>query len=206
MLHRSRETSVSKGDEVTTTRKAEAEKILEIAISKGALRFGEFRLSAGGTSAYYFDGRIVTLDPEGSYHVARAFLPILIECGAQALAGPTLGADPIVSAVAVMSHIEGQPVPGLIVRKEAKGHGGGNLIEGRFAEGMKVAVVDDACSTGGSIFHAIQAVEDAGCQVVKVLAILDRHQGGSDELRRRGYDFTALLESNAEGEIKPVEA
>ena len=182
-----------------------AETILELAIEKGALTFGEFRLSAGGTSSYYFDGRIVTLDPKGAHYVARAFLPVVRECGAAAIAGPTLGADPIVAAVSVMSYQDGgAEVPGLIVRKEAKEHGGKRTIEGALVPGSRVAVVDDACSTGSNLFHAIQAVEDAGCKVVKVLTILDRHQGGSDELRRRGHDFYALLEADAEGNIRPV--
>ena len=182
----------------------DAEIILELAKEKGALTFGEFHLSAGGTSSYYFDGRIVTLDPKGAYHVARAFLTVLRECGAAAIAGPTLGADPIVAAVSVMSYQDdGSEIPGLIVRKEAKEHGGKRAIEGPLVPGSRVAVVDDACSTGGSLFHAIDAVEDAGCEVVKVLAIIDRHQGGSDELRRRGYDFYALLEADAEGNIRP---
>ena len=83
-------------------------------------------------------------------------------------------------------------------------HGSKRAIEGSLVEGMKVAVVDDACSTAASLFLAIDAVEAAGCEVVKVLTILDRHQGGSDELKRRGYDFVALLESDSEGNIGPA--
>ena len=185
--------------------KTDAQTILDLAIQKGALQFGEFQLSAGGTSSYYFDGRIVTLDPKGAYHVAKAFLPVVRDSGAAAIAGPTLGADPIVSAVTVLSYQDGgAQVPGLIVRKEAKEHGGKRAIEGALVPGSRVAVVDDACSTGGSIFHAIDAVEAEGCEVVKVLTILDRHQGGSEELRRRGYDFYALLEADADGNIRPV--
>jgi orotate phosphoribosyltransferase len=131
-------------------------------------------------------------------------LPVLKECGAEAIAGPTLGADPIVSSVAVMSHVEGSPIAGLIVRKEAKGHGGKRAIEGPLRAGMRVAVVDDACTTGGNLLHAIEAVESEGCQVVKVIAILDRREGGSDEIKRRGYDFIALLEANESGEITAV--
>ena len=116
-----------------------------------------------------------------------------------------MGADPIVSAVSLLSYQEGHPIPGLLVRKEAKAHGGKRAIEGPLKEGAKVAVVDDACSTGSSIFLALDAVEEAGCEVVKVLTILDRHQGGSDEIRRRGYDFYALLEADAEGNIRPTE-
>ena len=183
-----------------------AQAILDLAKQSGALMFGEFQLSAGGASSYYFDGRIVTLDPRGAYLVAQAFLPILRDCGAHAVAGPTLGADPIVAAMAMASHIDGgAAIPGLIVRKEAKEHGGKRAIEGPLMPpGARVAVVDDACSTASSLFHAIEAVETAGCEVVKVLAILDRRMGGSDELRRRGYDFAALLEADADGNIAPA--
>ena len=182
----------------------QAEAILALAKRRGALMFGEFKLSAGGTSSYYFDGRLLTLDPEGANLVCGVFIPVLTECGAEALAGPTLGADPIVSAVAALSYGGGHPIPGLIVRKEAKEHGGKRGIEGPLVEGARVAVVDDTCSTGASLFLAIHAVEAAGCQVVKVLSILDRHQGGSDELKRRGYDFFTILEADAEGNIAPA--
>ena len=184
--------------------KTDAEAILDRAGATGALKFGKFKLSAGGTSNYYWDGRLVTLDPEGAYHVAKALMPILKECKAEAIAGPTLGADPIVSSVSLMSYIEGHPIPGLIVRKEAKEHGGKRAIEGPLKEGARVAVVDDACTTGSSIFLAIDAVEAAGCEVVKVVAILDRNEGGSDEIRRRGYDFVAVLQANEKGEIVPA--
>ncbi|MDP6453883.1 MAG: orotate phosphoribosyltransferase [SAR202 cluster bacterium] len=192
---------------MTNSKQSESEIILELAKERGALLFGEFKLSAGGTSSYYFDGRIITLDPEAGYHVAKAILPILKECDAQAIAGPTLGADPIVSSVSVVSHVEGHPVPGLIVRKEAKEHGGKRAIEGPMAdlgERARIAVVDDACTTASSLFLAIDAVEAAGHQVVKVITILDRNEGGSDKLRDRGYDFVALLSANEKGEIIPL--
>lgn len=191
-----------------TASHAHAQAILDLAKQSGALMFGEFQLSAGGASSYYFDGRIVTLDPRGAYLVAQAFLPILRQCGAHAVAGPTLGADPIVAAVAMASHLDGgAAIPGLIVRKEAKEHGGKRAIEGPLMPpGARVAVVDDACSTASSLFHAIEVVEAAGCEVVKALAILDRRMGGSDELRRRGYDFAALLEADADGNIAPANA
>ncbi len=181
-----------------------ANAILDVAQRTGALAFGEFTLSSGRTSSYYFDGRKLTLDPEGLYLVARALLPLVRAAGAEAIAGPTVGADPIVSAVAMLSHLDGEPVPGLIVRKEAKEHGMGQLIEGPLREGSSVAVVDDSCTMGGSLFHAVKAMEDAGCRVVKVLCVLDRREGGSDEIRRRGYDFATLLEADADGKIVPA--
>ena len=181
-----------------------AEAILRLALDVGALQFGEFTLTSGERSSYYFDGRLVTLAPEGSYRVASTFHPMLVECGAEAVAGPAVAAVPIVASVATVSHLEGNPIDALIVRPEAKEHGTGRLIEGKVTAGAKVVVVDDTCSTGGSLLHAVDAVEQAGCEVVKVLCILDRRQGGSDEIRRRGYDFTALLEADDEGNIAPA--
>ena len=184
--------------------KNSAAEILQLALDVGALQFGEFELTSGATSGYYFDGRLVTLDPEGSYRVATALYPTLVECGAEAVAGPTVAADPIVASVATVSHLKGNPIGALIVRPRAKEHGTGRLIEGKVRPGAKVAVVDDTCSTGGSLLHAVDAVEQAGCEVVKVLCILDRRQGGSDEIRRRGYDFAALLEADDDGNIAPA--
>ena len=180
---------------------SDIERLLEVAIERQALLFGEFKLSSGGTTNYYFDGRLLTLNPEGAYLTAKCFLPIIYQCNAEALAGPTLGAYPIVSAVSTLSYIEGKPVPALIVRKEKKTHGGGRNIEGYFYRGQKVAVVDDTCTTGGGLFHAIEAVENEGCEVVKVLSIMDRMAGGSEELKRRGYEFQSLFVANDKGEI-----
>jgi orotate phosphoribosyltransferase len=182
----------------------EVERLLELALERGAIQFGEFVLSSGQKSRYYFDGRLLSLDPEGAYLLGRLLLPLLRRAGAEAIGGPTLGADPIVAAVALTSYLEGEPIPAFIVRKEAKAHGTQRDVEGPLAPGSRVAIVDDVCTTGSSLFRAIEAAEAMGCRVVKVLAILDRHQGGSDELRRRGYDFQALLEATPEGEIRPA--
>jgi len=183
---------------------SEAEILLELSKRLGALRFGSFTLSSGAIGPYYFDGRLLTLDAEGAYHVGRAFQPIVRECGAEAVAGPALAAVPMVTAISLTSHLESHPVPGLIVRTEKKQHGTGKLIEGPLREGMTVAVVDDTCTKGGSLLHAIDAVEAAGCRVVKVMCILDRNEGGSRIIRERCYDFVSLLEANSNGEIRVV--
>lgn len=181
-----------------------AKRLLERALEKGALKFGDFILSSGKKSTYYFDGRLLTLDAEGAYLVGKAVLPLVIASGAQAVGGPTLGGDPIVAAVALTSHLEGTPVSAFIVRKQPKGHGTRQLIEGPLEKGAKVAIVDDTCTTGSSLFHAVGAAEDFGCTVVKVIALLDRHEGGSDEFRRRGYDFSAILEATPDGLVVVV--
>jgi orotate phosphoribosyltransferase len=181
-----------------------AQSLLDLSLELGALRFGEFTLSGGGTAPYYFDGRLVTLDPQGSHLVARALLPLLKERRVATVAGPALAAVPMVSAIAMLSHMEGDPINALVVRDEAKGHGTKRLIEGTLTEGARVAVIDDTCSTGGSLIHAIDAVEAAGCEVAVVACILDRQTGGSDAIRERGHKFIALLEADAKGDIVPV--
>ena len=179
-----------------------AERLLSLAKERGALLFGDFQLSSGAKSKYYFDGRLLTLDPEGAYLVAKCLIPAILESGAEAIAGPTLGADPIVASVAAVSHVEGLSIPGLIVRKEIKGYGGIRLIEGPLKKGMKVAVVDDTCTTGASLFHAVKEVEKEGCQVVKILSVMDRMAGGSDECIRRGYDFYSIFVADEAGNVK----
>jgi orotate phosphoribosyltransferase len=184
------------------TDKDTLDRLLALALERGALKYGDFTLSSGKQSRYYFDGRILSLDPEGAHLIAQALLPRLVGAGVQALGGLTLGADPIVAAVALQSFQEGHPIPGFIVRKEAKGHGMRQGIEGYVLKPKdRVAIVDDTCTTGGSLFQAIAAAEAAGGTVVKVLAVLDRMEGGSEELRRRGYDFEALLAATLQGEI-----
>lgn len=177
------------------------ERFLELVKQRGLLR-GDFTLASGERSSYFFDLKMVTLSPEGAYLTGKLVLELLREIGVDAVGGLTLGADPIVTAVAVVSHLEGNPIPAFIVRGELKAHGTQKNIEGNVpAKGCNVAVVEDVITKGGSTLKAIEAIEAADCRVVKVVALVDRHQGGSDELRKRGYDFTALLHADDDGEI-----
>ena len=179
-----------------------AGKLLHVALAGGALTYGDYTLTSGKSSKYYFDGRLLSLDPEGSRLIAEAILPVLHGAKVEAVGGLTLGADPIVSAIALASGLKGKGISGFIVRKETKAHGTGQSIEGPLRSGSRVAIVDDVCTTGGSLFQAIEAAEAAGCSVVKVVAVLDRREGGSDELRKQGYAFQAILGANLEGTIE----
>ena len=178
------------------------DRLLQLALEKGALKYGDFTLTSGKKSTYYFDGRLLSLDPEGAYLISQSLLPVLRQAGVEAVGGPTLGADPIVASIALASHINETPIPAFIVRKEAKSHGTGQGVEGPLKVGSKVAIIDDTCTTGGSLFQAIEAAEGEGCVVVKVVAVLDRREGGGEEIRRRGYDFIALLEADPDGKIQ----
>ena len=175
--------------------------LLRLALARGALKYGEFTLTSGRKSSYYFDGRLLSLDPEGAHLVGRALLPILRRAGVNAVGGPALGAVPMVTAVALASRQEPEPIPAFVVRTESRTHGTQQTIEGPLAKGSRVAIIDDTCTTGGSLLHAIAAAEEAGCTVVKVVALLDRREGGAEELERRGYDFTALLAATPEGNV-----
>ena len=192
---------------MTTSYGNMAERLLELAEERGAIRYGDFTLSSGRKSSYYFDGRLLSLDPEGAFLIGNALLPLLADAGVDAVGGPTLGADPIVAAAAMaswQSAAGARPLPAFIVRREAKGYGTAQLIEGPLPTGANVAIVDDACTTGGSLFHAIAAAEEAGCTVGLVLAVLDRNEGGSDAIRERGYRFAALLTAGEDGRIRPA--
>ena len=182
-----------------------ARDILAVAVANGALLYGDFTLTSGEKSTYYWDGRVLSLTPEGAALVAKALLPSVRASGATAVGGPAVGAVAMVAAIAMLSGQDGGgPVPGFFVRAGAREHGTGKLIEGPLAPGSRVAIVDDACSTGGSLYHAIRAVEEAGHEVVLVASVLDRRQGGSDRLRADGYAFHTVLEADAEGNVTPA--
>jgi orotate phosphoribosyltransferase len=158
-----------------------------------ALRFGDFTLTSGRKSDYYIDGRRTTLHSRGAYLVAKLLLDELKGLGVDAIGGPTLGADPVIGAVIALAALEEVPLIGFLVRKEPKGHGMQQLIEGPLDPGMRVAVFDDTVTTGGSLKHAIDQVEAARCTVVKVFAIVDRQEGAQQNFAQWGYPFHALF-------------
>ncbi len=178
-----------------------AERLYSRALELDSLKYGDFTLSSGQKSTYYFDGRMLSTDPEGADLISEAFLSAINETGAQAFGGPTVAAVPIVGALALRASRHHKDLAGFFVRPEAKEHGAGKQIEGNLKPGMKVAAFDDTVSTGGSLLEAIDAVEAFGCKVVLVMAILDRHQGGSGEIERRGIPFFKLWESTPEGKV-----
>ncbi|MBM3131852.1 MAG: orotate phosphoribosyltransferase [Chloroflexi bacterium] len=176
------------------------QRLRELVLEK-SVRYGQFVLSSGKESSYYFDGRLTTLWPEGAHLVGKQIFALLKDEGIEAVGGPTLGADAIVTSVALVSHLEGKPIPAFIVRKEAKKHGTQRHVEGHLPEKGTVAIVDDVITTGGSILRAIEIVESMGCKVGKIVVLLDRNQGGSQELRKRGYEFAALLSADEKGTV-----
>jgi orotate phosphoribosyltransferase len=166
---------------------------LRALIRQHCLSYGDFTLSSGRKSNYYLDLRKLSTLPEGAYLLARTLLATLGDGGVEALGGPTIGADPIAGAVAAVSFIERKGLPTFMVRKQQKAHGTSGKIEGNFRPGWRVAIVDDVVTTAGSILGAARAVEEAGCVVARTLAVVDREEGGADEIRRAGYRFDSLF-------------
>jgi orotate phosphoribosyltransferase len=158
-----------------------------------AYKEGDFVLSSGQKSTYYINGKQVTLHPEGAVATARILLSML-PADTDAVAGLTLGADPIVSAVSVVSVYEGKSIPALIIRKEAKGHGTQAYIEGATLKpSAKVVVLEDVVTTGQSAMKAVERLRAAGYHVDRVLTLVDREQGGAQFYAEQGLNFETIF-------------
>ena len=154
---------------------------------------GDFVLSSGAKSSYYINCKQVTLRAEGALALGRLLFQLLPKDTA-AVAGLTLGADPMVSAVSVISAYQDRPLPALIIRKQAKGHGTKAYIEGpSLAAGAKIVVLEDVVTTGGSALTAVERLVDAGYEVTQILALVDREQGGEELYNSKGIKFKALF-------------
>jgi orotate phosphoribosyltransferase len=158
-----------------------------------AYKEGDFTLSSGQKSTYYINGKQVTLHPQGALATGRVLLDLLPNDTA-GVAGLTLGADPIVAAVSVVSVYENRPLPALIIRKEAKGHGTQAYIEGpTLAAGAKVVVLEDVVTTGQSAMLAVERLRGAGYTVDRVVTLVDRQQGGAEFYADRDLKFDAVF-------------
>ena len=164
-------------------------------LKRDALRTGTFTLASGRTSHYYVDGRTVTLSAEGAAEVGSGVLELMADLrGVGAIGGLTMGADPIVGAtLAVAGKGSRGDLLGFLVRKEAKGHGTGKLVEGPLKPGTDVVIVDDVATTGGSSLQAVAAVEAMGCRVARVIVVLDRLEGAAAAFQSRGLDFRPMV-------------
>lgn len=167
-------------------------------LAERSARRGQFTLASGRTSTLYIDARLTTMSPDGLALIGRLGLAALDDAGweADAVGGLTLGADPISYAIAHASALAGDAEARLIraftVRKEAKQHGTGRLIEGPFRAGDRVVVIEDVITTGGSALRAVEALRRADGHVLGVLALVDRQEGGREALEAQGLSVRAL--------------
>ena len=165
-------------------------------ILKKSYREGTFKLTSGRVSDFYIDCKQTTLSAEGAYLCGRLFYEMIRDfqevC---AVGGMTLGADPLVTAVSIVSYLEKSPVPAFIIRKEPKGHGTASWIEGKsnIPPGGTVALVEDVVTTGGTLIKAIERTRQEGFQVGPVLTVVDRQEGGSQLLKEHGFDLRSIF-------------
>ena len=158
-------------------------------IARNSFRLGDFTLSSGLKSDYYVDCRTTTLHAQGAGLTGRVFLDLFRQHGWQpdAIGGLTMGADPIVVAVALLSAQDPtqKPIHGFLVRKAEKSHGMGRRIEGFQEKGAKVVIVDDACTTGSSTIQAIEAAREFGFEIIGVACLVEREEaGGRDAVEK----------------------
>lgn len=180
---------------------AEAEKMrvlrkkLFSLLEQEALKKGEFTLSSGKKSNYYLDGRVITLTPEGAFLVANIILNMVKEKKIDAIGGPTLGADPIVGAIACLSHINNIPIKTFIVRKNTKEHGTQRQIEGpALNKGSLCLLVDDVATTGKALIEAKEALEKCGCIAKSAIVIVDRLEGAKENLSQAGLELESIFD------------
>ena len=170
-------------------------RLKELLLQK-SYREGKVKLSSGLESDFYIDGKQTTLDAEGAYLCGKLLYEMICKEGKNigGVGGMTLGADPLVTAVSIVSYLDNEPIPAFIVRKEPKGHGTENYIEGKsnLPDGTRVALLEDVVTTGGTLLQVIDRVEAQGFEVGLVATIVDRQEGGEEALAAKGYKLFSL--------------
>lgn len=180
-------------DSITQADLSTLRQILLDLFCQGAYQEGDFMLSSGQPSTYYINGKQVTLHPQGAAAVGRILLSML-PSETEAVAGLTLGADPMVTATSVVAVYEGRSIAPLIVRKEAKGHGTQAYIEGlTLPPNSPVVVLEDVVTTGQSALKAVERLRQAGYQVTQIIALVDRLQGGAALYQQENIPFQTVF-------------
>ncbi len=171
------------------------DRLIQLILEK-AFKYSEepvFKLVSGRMSNYYFNCKAVTLHPEGMHLIGNIILDMIKDSGARGIGGLTLGADPIADAVAYTSYLRGKPVEAFVVRKTAKAHGTMQWVEGNVTAGDKVVIVDDVITTGKSTIEAINKAKEAGLDIVQVIAMIDRQEGGRQNIEALGVSVEAVI-------------
>lgn len=183
-------------------------------MQRHCFQYGDFTLSSGRKGKYYYNGKRVTLRPSGARLIGEALVDVVLASGAEAVGGPALGAVPIAMAVGLAAEARGRDLPVFVVRMEQKEYGARDLIAEPYSDdaaevvsaGRRLAIVEDAVTTGGSIRKAVDAVEALDARAVLIAVLVERHEGGGDALRADGYDVVSLFRTDEAGRLSVNEA
>jgi orotate phosphoribosyltransferase len=171
------------------------EQLIELIIEK-AFKYSKepvFKLVSGRVSNYYFNCKAVTLHPEGMYIIGNLIFELIKDTDVKGVGGLTLGADPIAYAVAYTSFLKKKPIEAFVVRKTAKSHGTMQWIEGNVQRGDRVVIVDDVITTGKSTIEAINRAKEEGLHIAKVIALIDRQEGGREAVAQLGFKLDSII-------------
>ena len=171
---------------------AKRARLIEV-LKERSMKRGDFVLRSGKRSTYFLDGKQTTFSAEGAALVGELMYERIRDLDVVAVGGPTLGADPIATAISIESFRQGRPLDAFVVRKETKEHGMRDRIAGPLAPGSRVVIVEDTATTGSAIQFALDAVREAGCEVARIVVIVDREAGARENFRQQGYEFDALF-------------
>jgi len=177
------------------SRSAMKERLGEIILER-SFKYSEnppFTLASGRISNFYFNCKPTTLDPEGMNLIGSIIFDMVKDSSITAAGGLTLGADPIANALSVISYQKGKPIKSFIVRKDVKGHGTRSAIEGSVQAGERVLIIDDVITTGGSTITAIEQARKAGLTVDGVITLIDREEGGRENIQQHVENIRSVL-------------
>jgi len=174
--------------------------LLKSLVREHALQFGQFTLASGKQASFYLDCRKVTLHPQGANLIAAGMLDWMTGTRfasiPDAVGGLAIGADPITASIVVLAGQRGLATRGFMVRKEAKTHGTGKLVEGPVTAGMSCVIVEDVITSGGSALKAVESARDFGMTVLGILGVIDRLEGGREAIEQAGLPLATLLTIN----------
>jgi orotate phosphoribosyltransferase len=173
---------------------SEARQKLLALLEQRSFKHGTFQLASGATSNYYIDGRMTAVFSAGAYLIGQVLFEHTRDLSIDAVGGMEVGAVPLTAAIAIHYHLAGRTMEGFWVRDRTKSHGMKKLVEGaELGKGSRVVVLDDVITSGGSAFKAVEAVKELGCEVVQVLALVDRLQGASAFFSEKGIPFRSVF-------------
>ena len=184
---------------------SDAERDLLALFKARSFKTGTFTLASGATSTYYIDGRMTAVHAAGAYLIGRVLFEHTRDLAIDAIGGLAVGAVPLTTATVMHYHMNGRTIEGFWVRDKVKEHGAKKLVEGGVKPGDKVLVLDDVITTGGSSVKAVDAVREMGCEVVRVLALVDRLQGAAETFLAAGIEYRSVFTIRDFGVRQPGE-